>query len=210
MSSSTNPKVASNLKERTQKSGFKLGENKIKILGNFIFLDGQDESETNWNNVLKKINMILLKSSQLGLSTLNKVTIIKSFILSNISFTARTVNISEHFLDNIRNRIIAFLGFGNNKKGIFSCSDTNGLNLPCIKSFCDAILIKNLARCLKYDSKWGKLLIQQFKFKEIDRGLCETSRNYLMSLAGRLSTFCCFYYKKNPQQTPVFFLAVRL
>ena len=193
------------LRERTLKSGFKLGGNKIKILGNFIFLDGQDESETNWNNVLKKINMILLKSSQLRLSTLNKVTIIKSFILSNISFTARTASLNEHFLDNIRNRIITFLGFSNNKKGIFSCSDTNGLNIPCIKSFCDAILIKNLARCLKHDSKWGKLLIQQFKFKEIDRSLCETPGNYLMNLAGRLSTFCCIYYEKNPKKAPVFF-----
>ena len=43
-----------NLRAATLYTGFKSGENKIKLFGSIIFLDEQDETEANWNSVLKK------------------------------------------------------------------------------------------------------------------------------------------------------------
>lgn len=194
-----------NFKEATQNAGFKLGGTKIKLLGTVIFLDGKDDTDDNWSSVLKKINLIFLKFSQLNLSILSKTTIVKNFILSNIAFTARTCIPSAHIINQIEEKICNFLGFSPTTQGVFSNSTIFGLEIPNIEQFCQSLLIKNLSRCLKSNALWGRYLLKRFKYNSIDRDTLLSPSTFITNLTDTLSKFCIEYYKALPQKAPVFF-----
>ena len=143
-----------------------------------IFLDGKDDTDDNWSSVLKKINLIFLKFSQLNLSILSKTTIVKNFILSNIAFTARTCIPSAHIINQIEEKICNFLGFSPTTQGVFNNSTIFGLEIPNIEQFCQSLLIKNLSRCLKSNALWGRYLLKRFKYNSIDRDILFISKHF--------------------------------
>ena len=199
---------AENLRDTIIRSGFSLGGENLTLLGHEINLNGVSSTESNWNSVIKSVNATLFKARSLNLCTLGKITVVKSFVLGRIAYTGRTIPLTENADENLTTKICSFLNEGETRftnETIFRAKKYLGLGIPNIKSFCNALLIKNLSRFTSNDEVWGKILKGKFFGGRPDR--CLTKSNLSDSLLEGAKAFVSMginYYNKYPRRAPLF------
>ena len=80
--------------------------------------------------------------------------------------------------ENLTIKICSFLNEGGTRftnETIFRAKKYLGLGIPNIKSFCNALYIKNLSRFTSNDEVWGKILKGKFLGGRPDRCLAKSN-----------------------------------
>ena len=200
------------LRDTIVNAGYSLGGENITLLGHQINLNGESSVLNNWNNVIRSVNSTLFKARSLNLCTLGKVTVVKSFILGKIAYTGRSIPLPQDVEETLKVKIHAFLNEGGcrfSSESIFKSKESFGLGIPCVKSFCTSLLVKNLSRFLTNDEVWGKILKSKFYLNKPDR--CLTNSNLSSSLHDGALAFVSMgikYYNLFPKKAPLFFSPV--
>ena len=197
------------IKRNILETGFSLGASDLFILGHTIALDREQDLDALWNPVQRKINSTLFKANSLNLTLGGKLAVIKTFCLGAIAFTARVAPIPAPCCSKIAENLSNFINNGRVKfseANIFSPISQNGLGIPDIKSFCSALLSKNLSRYLKTNKIWSGVLRAKFLNGQPDR--CMTDSRISASLkvsADELSSAAVKFYSKWPTNAPLFY-----
>ena len=129
--------------------------NEFKMLG--LTFDNKLESmEQNWDKCLRKMSKIKNFWSILGLSVPGKITIIKTFLLPQITYLGTVLTPPENVINDIEKLITGFINQNSRvaKNKIFSSADNGGLGIPNVRDFLKSMDILLFKKSLKINDTW--------------------------------------------------------
>ena len=127
----------------------------IKIYG-VIF--GKDYIEQNLNKLVLEIGQIINKWNTINLNIIEKVIVIKTYIISKIQYIQQVIEIPNYYIDKFNSLIFRYLWSGRdkiNRKTITNNIEKGGLGLTDIKT---SILTTKVTRIKKNDRKQGSTM----------------------------------------------------
>ena len=124
--------------------------------------------------------------------------IIKTFILSQICYTARCFRPSYDTLTKLEDLICNFINYSRDhfsRANIFKPMENFGLGIPSLVSFCMSLLQKNCSRAISNNQPWADILKSNFKFNLLDRVRIEkTGSIYMDDIAHAINELAIRYY----------------
>merc|ERR1711872_713165 len=197
------------LSQSIKRLGYSTCENEIKILGHIICINEALSAKKNWSLVLMKSYAIINRLTALTLNTRSKLMIIKTFVLSQLCYTARCFKPSRETLSKIEDLIVNFINYGGDKfsrSNIFKPLNEQGLGIPILKDFCLSQLQKNGSRAIVSEQPWALLLRANFKFNLLDRTrVGKVGSAYLNEMAEAICDMSLQYYKQTNHEVLLFF-----
>ena len=135
--------------------------------------------------------------------------IVKTFILSQLCYTAQCFKPSQETLANIENLICNFLNYGRDKfsrSNIFKPLDELSLGVPKLDTFCMSQFQKTCCRAINIDQPWAMILRSNFKLCLLDRiRIDNIESNYMNNLSEAISEMVVSYYKNYNYEVPLSF-----
>ena len=181
----------------------------MKILGHVICITEEFSTQKNWSLVLKKCYGVANKLAGLSLDTRSKIMIVKTFILSQLCYTAQCFKPSQEILAKIEELICNFLNYGRDNFSqsiIFKPLDELGLGVPKLYTFCMSQLQKNCCRAINIDQPWAMILRSNYKLCLLDRiKIDNIGSSYMNDLSEAMSEMAVSYYKNYNYEVPLFF-----
>ena len=147
-----------NFLEYANSLGFEI-VNEFKMLG-LTFDNKLENMDQNWEKCIRKMNKIRNFWGILGLSVPGKITIIKTFLLPQITYLGTVLTPPDNVIDSIEKLIINFINQNGRvaKKKIFSSAAHGGLGIPNIRDFLKSMDVLLFKKSLKINDTWSNEL----------------------------------------------------
>ena len=149
------PEPSNEFIEKIQELGFKR-DDKFKLLG--ITFDHKLElMDENWDRVLKKIEKIKNFWAMFHLSIPGRITVAKTFMLSQVCYVGTILDPSEEVMANIEKIILNFVTHKNNfaKSKVFRPTAEGGMGLFKIRDFIDGLRVGIFKKSLTNNDTWA-------------------------------------------------------
>ena len=167
----------------------------------------------NWSRKIKKMNELKNLLLRLRPTLATKLLLTKTFLLSQITYIAPVIPISQAQLKDIEKTILSFL-FPRRKTfsaaRAFQEISTGGLGLPTPEHFIESLITKFAARALNSTQPWATLVKSFFPLGDITLSpialppLSDSSR--VSTLVSSLNSLSNNFYKAYPRKwsSPIF------
>ena len=195
-----------------------------KLLG--IIMGGghtRDTLEQNWGKVFSSFCLTLRENFYRNCSFYGRALVANSLAVSKIVFTASHITLPPNYCDQFTKKLFYFIWSKQENTGrlwepikretLYAPSNCGGLNLVCVKTKCEALLIKHVFNLIafsfsEYSPKWMAFAVYWIGF-----GLREYNPDFASNLIPHCmdfrpdfyeKAFCLFreYIKNFPMQNP--------
>ena len=168
-----------------------------------IFIDNKLERlDENWKLKLKKLESLRNIFLSLNPSLISKLTIVKTFFLSQLTYIGSILEPSDALVLDIENFINRFIFPNFNtfpKQRIFTTIDDGGLGIPNLKQFFFSLITKTASRAHLSKCTWALTLKNHFPFSTIELASIRAPKYLILAPLIRAlnSTSKLFYDNKS-------------
>ena len=141
----------------------------IKALGVYFGHDRTEVKKLNWDNKLEKIEELLKGWKKRFLTIFGKVTILKTLVISKVTFLASMITVPSDILRRLNNILYEFLWGG--KRGkikraiVINKAEKGGINMIDIESMVKALKCRWVHRLMRScDETWK--IVAEYYFKD--------------------------------------------
>jgi len=146
--------------------GISTPETAIKSLGIYFGYDKKECEEKNWNNKVTKIENILNMWKSRTLTLYGKVTVLKTLIMSQITYCATSLVVPENIIVKLNNLFYNFLWSGKRDKikrtVVIAEYEKGGLGMVDVKSQIEALHASIIRRLMDNTSGDWKLIPRMY------------------------------------------------
>ena len=177
-----------------------------KLLG--IIMGGVESRETlelNWGKVFSSYCLTLNENFTRNCSLYGRAMVANSLAISKIVFTASHIPLPQDFTDKFTRKLFNFIYFRQDdarvyepikRETLYAPSNFGGINLVCIKTKCEALLIKHIFNLISlshsdYSPKWMAFTIYWIGF-----GLRQYNSDFGSNLIPHCLDFRPEFYEK--------------
>ena len=142
--------------EHARSLGFTI-VNDFKMLG-IIFDSKLLHMQNNWTSILRKMNKIKNFWGIFSLTIPGKVSIIKTFLLPQITYLSSILTPNNHTINDIENLIVSFLNQNTKiaRSKIFDSVQNGGLGVPNIRYFLKSLDVLLFRKSFSINDTWCK------------------------------------------------------
>ena len=136
--------------------GFRI-EKEFKLLGIYYDHKGTNIDKKNMEICLNKIDSIIEFWKKCYLTIPGKVSVLKTFVYSQLSYFAPSINFDTNFCSEVEKKIVKFIGTSINAgpDKCFQTTDTGGLGLFKVDDYITSIRVSFFKRHLNSNDSWA-------------------------------------------------------
>lgn len=143
--------------------GIPLSNSEVKILGVYFGGNEQTLMNKNWLPKISKIDNLIRLWKARHLTLFGKITIIKSFLVSQLIYNAQMILIPKDIMKQINSRVFQFLWNGKKdkvKRSVLCMKyESGGLKMVELNSLFQSFMLKWILHYFTHtDSKWNKII----------------------------------------------------